>query len=728
MHLILLRHCARVDKTLHKQKAGPATWLANFDPPVDINRASEEMDTALRHICTHIAPEPASKKLQVLIHCSPYNRCIQTAELLLAGIEKAPELNPTHFHVSRRLRIDQALSEWLSENFNLNYLPPNDDGYSIINNVNTYLNSPETDFGVANQTEAPTDLNSSTRTHLKDIRDPTWSYNALGHCGDYGEPPLEFKRRCFDYLTSLLQYYYRRQPYSADKNTVLIVISHGAVISTLLQMLLNRPIFSEIPLCTPVYFKQSLQRRTVFSLMDYDFNLNKILSFSSDRQLYRLLETPIDMSMMTFEDSLNELATIGTRDYTTILQSPTQPGHRRHKSHDGKHKTHNRHGSHSHSRTSSFGSTYGSNHSSVISSRASSRPSSIASSRRSSFNSLKDSSASLHRSSAASLSLASFNSNAPATTRIFSLMKPATLAPRRHRSNTINIGTSRKDPEALPIDESERAVLRQTHSSRQLDSGHRTFDLNKLASYFNGGSSSDDDEDSSSSESSSYSSDEESIASIAEANRRSVASLPRITSLSSLNSLKNSNSAANSIREMMVDPSASAERRSSLASEFLKTLLGDPEAQTQTTTAVTPQSSVGDFTSNPPLPLDIESGSTNGSSPSVGNDYGVLSFGGPGSSKLSSQSGLTNNGNGIIEGTFNKVRFNSNEDSDINELDSPIEREKSEITLISTLNPQLGSDQANNTKDALREILFADNSSDDDASWFGFNRQSTTNV
>lgn len=126
----------------------------------------------------------------------------------------------------------------------------------MINNINAYLNEPEN----VNETE---NLNFRTRCQLKNIKDSTWSYNQLGHCGEYGESPKKFTKRCFNYLISLLQYYYTKQTFEDDRHTVVFIISHGAIISTLLQILLGRAIFNEIPLCTPIYFKQSETKRSI---------------------------------------------------------------------------------------------------------------------------------------------------------------------------------------------------------------------------------------------------------------------------------------------------------------------------------------------------------------------------------------------------------------------------------------------------------------------------------
>ena len=328
MHIVFIRHGTRIDKSRPGTSPGesapsvdtvPASsdvdmessnWLSNFDPPLNEELASHEMDSAFKKVSTNIFNNRL-KTEKIMIHTSPYNRCIQTSELLLDKIKRCKLIEKK---AQVKLRVDQALSEWLNENYNLKYLPPNDDGYSMINNVNAYLNQPASDDACKGE------FSSSTRTQLRAIKDFTWSYNQLGHCGDYGESASTFTRRCFNYLISLLQLYYTSQDSAADRHMVVFVISHGAVISTLLQILLGRSIFNEIPLCTPLYFKQSSKRRSVFKLMDYDFNLYNLLSPSSDNEFYKILDRPIDLTKLDPENLRSEL-TIGTTGYTTIIQS-----------------------------------------------------------------------------------------------------------------------------------------------------------------------------------------------------------------------------------------------------------------------------------------------------------------------------------------------------------------------------------------------------------------------
>ncbi|GAV27048.1 hypothetical protein PMKS-000509 [Pichia membranifaciens] len=199
MHIVLIRHCTRIDKS--KQGISPgqsevslhagdkndnnsrdddydesSNWLSNFDPPLNEDIASLEMESAFKKISNDILSKNRTK--QIMIHSSPYNRCIQTSELLLDKIIHGKQNDGEK--INTKLRVDQALSEWLNENYNLKYLPPNDDGYSMINNVNAYLNQPSLSANNGAFTE-------KTKNQLRKVKDSTWSYNQLGHCGEYGE-------------------------------------------------------------------------------------------------------------------------------------------------------------------------------------------------------------------------------------------------------------------------------------------------------------------------------------------------------------------------------------------------------------------------------------------------------------------------------------------------------------------------------------------------------------
>ncbi|KAG7918764.1 hypothetical protein KL905_003775 [Ogataea polymorpha] len=286
MHLILLRHASRADHRDSDWSSpgfdsivhNPDHWLATYDPPLDPSLALKEVESAYKKVLAHI---PSASR--IFVHCSPYNRCVQTARLLAthflhteSGVHS--QTNPENQR-KLKLRIDQGLSEWLNENFRLDYLPPNDGGASMISNANFYLENMCTGLSVAD----------GEKSELKIFKDPDWLHNKFGKCGDYGEKPSEFELRCASYLSNLVQYYETHTPEEHKEKSVILIITHGALVSMFLQLIVGRRNFSEIPVCTPIYLKKG--RPECYFFKDYDFNLKSFVPITKDQEFYHLLDT-----------------------------------------------------------------------------------------------------------------------------------------------------------------------------------------------------------------------------------------------------------------------------------------------------------------------------------------------------------------------------------------------------------------------------------------------------
>ncbi|ODV97912.1 hypothetical protein PACTADRAFT_47744 [Pachysolen tannophilus NRRL Y-2460] len=243
--IILLRHSIRVDKEIRNVNNSDgsidtSSWLSNFDPPLDIDKSIKQLNETFND---HVLELIGSKGGDIIIHSSPYNRCLQTAEIITEKFS-----GDDHDDHITRLRIDHSLSEWLNFNFNLRYLPPNDKGLSLMSNVNQYL------YG--------------GNSKLAELRDPYWNNYKFGDPGEYGESLNHFKKRCLNYLQQLLVHYEGMDNEDNDDDSTVIIISHGAVISVLLQIMLKRNIFSEIPLGTPIIFNKI--DHLLFQILDYD--------------------------------------------------------------------------------------------------------------------------------------------------------------------------------------------------------------------------------------------------------------------------------------------------------------------------------------------------------------------------------------------------------------------------------------------------------------------------
>ncbi|KAG7783809.1 hypothetical protein KL910_000540 [Ogataea haglerorum] len=323
MHIILLRHASRADKDdsdwfspksdLRIYK--PDHWLAAYDPPLNPFLALKEVELAYKKISSHI---PSASR--VFMHCSPYNRCVQTARLLSkhfvhtdSGIQS--QANPA-IQRTLKLRIDLGLSEWLNENFRLDYLPPNDGGASMISNVNLY-------FENAVNSLSPSDDGNS---ELKVLKDPDWLHNKFGKCGDYGELPSEFQLRCANYLGDLVQFYETHVPEELKEESVILIITHGALVSTFLQLILGRRNYSEIPVCTPIYLKNGQPECYLFK--DYDFNLKSFVPVTKDQEIYYLLNTEFKLTDLNSKATIQDQSPIFIKDNSRSESHSSQTIHR----------------------------------------------------------------------------------------------------------------------------------------------------------------------------------------------------------------------------------------------------------------------------------------------------------------------------------------------------------------------------------------------------------------
>lgn len=259
MHFVFLRHATEVDNL-----EDTANWVSSFDPPVETTIATGQVTScveSLSHVINH--------ETNILIHTSPYNRCMQTSGMLSKAL-------PT----SRvKIRVDQGLGEWLSTNCDLKLLPPNDNGISLMSNVNSYINE----------------------AGLHDLRDMTWNMNRFSRGGQYGELLAEFKLRCLNYLKAMIGFYTTGAGAVKEENTVAFIVSHGPCIVTFLQLLICRPIFNEIPPCVPF----SLYYTNFLCLKEYGSSLDKTLKISRS-EADRILDLSIDHSSLSLDRMYKE--------------------------------------------------------------------------------------------------------------------------------------------------------------------------------------------------------------------------------------------------------------------------------------------------------------------------------------------------------------------------------------------------------------------------------------
>ena len=227
--IFFLRHGARLDQL-------DAEWHLSsptpYDPPLTAKGISQAHQTGLA-IKRALPTSPTTPGRRLLLHTSPYLRCVQTALTLAAALEEKV-----------LLRIDAWLGEWLTPDYYTDIDPP----------------PPSRQLCAA--------AVASLRGVRKESVDVDWGWDslALGGGGEYGEEWGSMHHRFNKGLTKLLQFYEHEGQYSTEKkngvrgngdadggdngdvDTVLILVTHGAGCNALLGALSRKPVLTDIPI------------------------------------------------------------------------------------------------------------------------------------------------------------------------------------------------------------------------------------------------------------------------------------------------------------------------------------------------------------------------------------------------------------------------------------------------------------------------------------------------
>ena len=219
--IFFLRHGARLDQL-------DAEWHLTsptpYDPPLTANGISQAKQTglAIKSALT------AATSRRIILHTSPYLRCLQTA-LTLAGTLEEKVL----------LRIDAWLGEWLTPDYYTDIDPPPPSRQLCSTAI------------------------ASLRGSQKEGVDVDWGWDSLllGGGGEYGEEWGSMHDRFNRGLTKLLLFYEHNPSSIPEKNrlrngetggvgveTVLILVTHGAGCNALLGALTRKPVLTDIPI------------------------------------------------------------------------------------------------------------------------------------------------------------------------------------------------------------------------------------------------------------------------------------------------------------------------------------------------------------------------------------------------------------------------------------------------------------------------------------------------
>jgi broad specificity phosphatase PhoE len=223
--IILVRHAERQDTV-----DDTWTWTAAepYNPPLAGSSARGQAVRCGREVREHVLP--GSK---VVLHSSPYLRCVETAACIASALGTAScgehENGVGNSTDNWVLRMDAVFSEWMtSDYFSDISPPPDDDSRSVRDTAIRWL------FAEQQRVLATSALKP----------DLSWGLHELGHSGVYGEQWATMHTRFQNGLRNLINYYDK----SVSGPTTAVVVTHGAGCNSLLGFLTNQPLLSKVGL------------------------------------------------------------------------------------------------------------------------------------------------------------------------------------------------------------------------------------------------------------------------------------------------------------------------------------------------------------------------------------------------------------------------------------------------------------------------------------------------
>ncbi|KAM9886963.1 hypothetical protein OXX69_013511, partial [Metschnikowia pulcherrima] len=197
------------------------------------------------------------------VHFSPYLRCCETADLLVTELEK--QIKEKHPEVTAKFQLlgDFALSEWIHDK--MKNKPP-------------FHDSTE-----AYQMYTPNIQMLQNKKYVSNFRPTT-------KLGPWNEPDLsfkEFQERCKEYFQKLLATYDK----PSHDHDMIIVVSHGYVISNFISHFISQPIFEEIPEFSMNFAAKIdgswVLRKDCLGMLERDPQLDATLNLDTDIVYYK---------------------------------------------------------------------------------------------------------------------------------------------------------------------------------------------------------------------------------------------------------------------------------------------------------------------------------------------------------------------------------------------------------------------------------------------------------
>jgi broad specificity phosphatase PhoE len=219
--IFFLRHGARLDQhnpDWHLSSPTP------YDPPLTQTGTAQARQTgaAIKDAVPQPPPtSPTMSNRRIVIHTSPFLRCVQTAVALASGLEEKV-----------LLRVDAWLGEWLTPDYYTDIDPPPPARQLCQTAI----------AGLAGRTEGIG-------------VDWGWDSLGLGGGGEYGEEWGSMHERFNGGLQQLLTYYEKESIRNNTHDTgdtaletLVILVTHGAGCNALLGALSRKPVLIDIPI------------------------------------------------------------------------------------------------------------------------------------------------------------------------------------------------------------------------------------------------------------------------------------------------------------------------------------------------------------------------------------------------------------------------------------------------------------------------------------------------
>lgn len=326
--VIVIRHSTRLD---YKDSSWVSTSHTPYDPPL----SPEGFELAQKCSKTISNLIPLGNK--VVIHSSPFLRCVQTAATLSQTISST--------HSSPLIRLDAVLGEWQTLDYYTNISPPPYDDHSSIQ--------------------------SSSFKWLGNFNynvDYLWPLTGMGRSGDYDEKWADMYTRVTTGFQNLLKHYIKHnnshinnssvsnnnnnnnesefQPEHCSNTTSksfpeklpksLIIVTHGACCNPLVGYLLKRPVVTVFGLTSFAAFSldnndmkhentSTSPQLGYIDQVDDDINTQHKNSIEIDRLRWKLQATSPDLSdiSLTKSTSSSSLNTDGSDHY--LLRKVVSP-------------------------------------------------------------------------------------------------------------------------------------------------------------------------------------------------------------------------------------------------------------------------------------------------------------------------------------------------------------------------------------------------------------------